>query len=493
MREKPEQGMGGLVAMSVANFGTAVAFALQQGNMSRIFQTLGAGLDKLPVLMIAGPVTGLLVQPLVGHFSDRTWGRFGRRRPYFFGGALFAALALAGMPYANALWIAALWLWVLDIALNVSIEPFRAFVAEQTPELQRTAALAFNASVGCAGAVLGFFLPYALAKLDLSNFAPPGEIPQSVRVSLWLAAGVILAAVSCTVFSTREYSPAELAEFGEREAELTEEPVIRPGGGQWWLLAGSILTALVVMLKADLQLTIVTGGIAGFGLLQLINRHGKGRGAVAQILSDLAQMPPVMRRLAAIHSLTWFALFIMWPFMTPVVTQYAFGATDPASAAYNDGADWVGILFVGYNVAAALFGFFGLPGLARRLGNARAHALCLAIGAASFVLVMVLRDPIVLFVPFVGLGVAWASILSLPYSILTGAVPHRKFGIYIGIFNIFIVVPQLLAAATMGPILLAWFPGEPVWTMAFAAATMGLAALLTLVLRLDGLAKEPAR
>ncbi len=332
--DKPPLSRLKMLDMSVANMGSGVAFALVQGNMARIFQTLGADLDRLPILMIAGPVTGLLVQPLVGHFSDSTWLRLGplsgRRRPYFMVGAL-AAAALAGMSFASSLIVAVSCYWLLDIALNVVIEPFRAFVGDMVPAAQRAQGLAINAGLGCIGAVVGFMLPFLLAHLHIANHAAHGDVPASVRLALLLAGGILLAGVGWTVWRIREFSPEEQARFAGH-VEANEPPHTRC--------------------------------------------------AMAQIAFDLRHMPQSMRRLAVIHFFTWFALFIMWPFMTPVVTQYAFHATDPASAAYNRGADFVGLLYAAFNVTTAIFGVLALPAIARRFGTGRTHALCLGVGVA---------------------------------------------------------------------------------------------------------------
>jgi maltose/moltooligosaccharide transporter len=481
--DKPELSTATLVNMSVANIGTAIGFALQQGNMSRIFQTLGANLDTLPILMIAGPVTGLIVQPLVGHYSDRSWGRFGRRRPFFFIGALLAAFALIAMPYAKALWMAVILLWLLDAALNVAIEPFRAFMSDMTPLSQRTKALALNGALGCIGAVIGFFLPSAFAALDFANTAPAGEIPPSVRFALAMAGVLMFAAVCWTVFTTREYSREEFERFDG--ASFTEEAavLVRSDRGRIWLGAGLALSGLCFALDGDIRLYIITLGIAAFGVLVMVNRQFQTSGTLAHILSDLAQMPGAMRRLAMVQFFTWSALFVMWTFMTPVITRYAFGATDAASAAYNQGADWTNILYVGFNLTTTFFGMLALPRLAARLGNDKVHALCLGIGALSFGLIMALRDPLLLFLPFAGLGIAWASILTMPYAILTHAVPAQKFGVYLGIFNFFITLPQIVVGALMGPLLARLFPAEPIWTMAIAAGLIAIAAALMLALR----------
>ena len=472
----------GLWNLSFANFGVAVAFALQQANLARIFQTLGADLENLPLLMIAGPVTGLLVQPLIGHDSDRTWTRLGRRRPWFLGGALLAGMALAAMPNVSSLWMAAALLWIIDVALNVTMEPFRAFIGETVPTDQRAAGFAFNTMLGCIGAVVGSLAPSALGLLGLANTAAAGVVPPSVQMAFYCAAAAILIAVGWTVWRTREYSPEPV---DGPQAEVRATALVRPGNGMFWLLGGLAATGALYAGSLHYQLYVLSGAAMLFGLFQIINRAIPRDRAIGHILSDLATMPGTMRKLAVVHFLTWAALFIMWPYMTPVVTQYVFGATDPTSAAYNRGADWVGVMFGVYNGVAALFALAVLPRLARAWGGGATHAMCLTVGTAAFLSLLVVRDPYWLALPFAGLGIAWASLLTMPYVILTGALPQQKFGIYMGIFNFFIVLPQLIVATAMGAVLAAFCPGEPVWTMAIAAALMGGAALAMVVLRPD--------
>jgi maltose/moltooligosaccharide transporter len=491
--DKPELSNAALLTLSVANLGTAIGFSLQQGNMARIFQSMGAEVDRLPFLMIAGPVTGLLLQPLVGHYSDRHWSRFGRRRPFFMMGAILAALSLFLMPMASTLWIAAALLWTLDAALNLAMEPFRAFVGDMTPESQRAKGFAFNTMLGCTGAILGSLAPYVLTHFNVSNVAAPGEIPASVRYSFYGAALVTLLAVGWTVLRTREYSPAEMAAFAEEPDDIEVRPLVRAGGGQIWLLAGLITSALIFTFGLEVQLYILSVSIALFGMAKILNRVFAGDHVGAHILSDLSQMPAAMRKLAVTHFFTWFALFIMWPFTTPIVTQYVFGSTDTGSATYNAGADWVGVLFGIYNAVAALGALLVLPHLAERLGAVRTHMICLAIGALSFASLLIVREKVLLILPFFGLGVAWASLLTMPYVILTRLLPQRKYGVYMGIFNIFIVTPQLLAATAMGAVMNAFFPGEPVWTMGFAAVSMGIAACSLFWLRGDRTEQSDAR
>jgi maltose/moltooligosaccharide transporter len=481
MADKPRQGFWGLWNISFGFFGIQVAFGLQSANISRVFQTLGANIDDLAFLFIAGPVTGLIVQPLIGHFSDQTWGRFGRRHPYFLTGAVLAALAMIGMPNAHALVFAAVFLWLLDASLNISMEPFRAFVGDMVGDGERTRGYAFQTWFIGAGAVLGSLAPALFTWLGVANTAPEGEIPASVRYSFYTAAFAIFAAVLWTVLRTREYSPEQMRAFDTSHNEADVARNAAPSNGAFWVLAGMLLLAGVWEYGLDKQLYVLGGGLVAFGIAQIVNRV-RPLGPVAHILSDLAKMPVTMKRLAVVQFFTWIALFIMWIYTTPVVTRYVFGATDAASKAYNDGADWVGVLFAIYNGVAALVAFL-LPIMANRIGAARTHMVCLLAGAAAYASILVIRDPNLLILPMIGVGIAWASILTMPYVILSATLPQAKLGVYMGIFNFFIVVPQLICATAMGAIINAFFPGNPILTMLVAAVVMVLAALA--MLRVD--------
>jgi maltose/moltooligosaccharide transporter len=475
---KPRQSWRGLWNISFGFFGIQIAFGLQNANLSRIFQTLGSDIGSLALLSIAAPVSGLLVQPIIGHFSDRTWGRFGRRRPYFLAGATLAALALIGMPNATVLLAAALLLWLLDGSINVSMEPFRAFVGDMVPPSQRAAGYAFQTGFIGAGAVLGSLAPFAMAKLGVSNVAAVGGIPDSVRYAFYLGAVVIFAAVLWTVVTTSEYSPEELRGFGDAAPMPEHEPIVAPRHGIWWLAAGLLVTAMVWHWSLERDLYVLGGALAAFGLFGLVAAAMVRAGAdnaLVQIMSDLSRMPDQMKRLALVQFFSWLALFIMWIYTTPVVAQYVFHSTDTTTKAFNDGADWVGVLFAVYNGVAVLAAFV-LPLLAKRIGAQRTHILCLLIGAASFASLLAIRDQYMLLLPMTGIGFAWASILSMPYVILAGALPQHKLGIYMGIFNFFVVLPQLLVATVMGAIIRAFFPTEPVWTMACGAVVLVLAA-----------------
>jgi maltose/moltooligosaccharide transporter len=490
--EKPRQNWRGLWNISFGFFGIQIAFGLQNANVSRIFQSLGSDVGSLALLWIAGPVTGLLVQPIIGHFSDRTWSRFGRRRPYFLAGATLAALALFGMPNAPVLLAAALLLWMLDASINVSMEPFRAFVGDMVAPSQRTVGYAFQTAFIGAGAVIGSLAPFALAKMGVSNVAASGAIPDSVRYSFYMGGVAIFGAVLWTVLTTREYSPEERQRFSDAEVQHTARsladarlPHILALAGAVMTIVGALLTAAIYDWSLDRDLYVLGGLLIGGGILMLTAAammRATIDNALVQIMSDLVRMPGQMWRLALAQFFSWLALFILWIYTTPVVAQYVFHSTDAAAKAYNDGADWVGVLFSVYNGVAALAAF-ALPLLAKRIGAARTHMLCLLVGSVSFASLTVIRDQQTLLLPMVGIGLTWASILTMPYVILAGVIPAQKFGIYMGIFNFFIVLPQLIVATVMGAIIHAFFPTEPIWTMACAAAVMMLAAAAMLLVR----------
>jgi maltose/moltooligosaccharide transporter len=479
--ERPTMGFFGLFNLSFGFFGIQVGFALQNANVSRIFQNLGTDMESLAFLWIAGPVTGLLVQPLIGYWSDRTWTRLGRRRPFFLAGALLASLALVAMPNAPALWFAAGMLWILDASLNTAMEPFRAFVGDCLDARQRTAGYAFQTAFIGAGAVAASLAPFLLTSLfGVPNVAPEGEIPPSVRLAFYIGAAALLAAVLWTIFSTREYSPEEMRAYEGDAATLDPDaPITAPAHGFWWAAAGAAVIVAVDRLALDKPVLILGAALMAFGAAQAwtraVARSGRRPGFVAHLTSDIASMPDPMKRLALAQFFTWIALFIMWIYMTPVVTKYAFQSTDTASIAYNNGADWVGVMFAVYNGVAALAAFL-LPPLARRIGLRNTHALALLAGALGFALILVLRDPVLLLLPMLFVGVAWASILTMPYAILASVLPQAKFGTYMGVFNIFIVLPQLMVSALMGTVMKLFFPGEPLWTMLVAALVLALAA-----------------
>lgn len=489
--EKPKQGLAGLWNISFGFFGIQIGFALQNANMSRVFQSLGSNIESLSVLWIAAPLTGLLVQPIIGHLSDRTWlGRLGRRRPYFLLGAILSALALLGMPQSDGLLMAALLLWLLDASLNISMEPFRAFVGDMLRKDQHTVGYAVQTAFIGAGAVVGSLFPWLLDHLGVANVAPAGQVPDTVRFSFWAGGAALFAAVLWTVLTTREYAPEEMRVFADAEERAAAVPdlsarAIAPCFA--WIIAGLIVALAVEHWGMEKEVYLLGALLAGYGLASLIAillaRAGRGANMLAHIVGDIGGMPPIMRKLALIQFFSWSALFIMWIHTTPVVAQYMFGSADPASAAYQAGGNWVGVLFSVYNGVAAIAALTLLPWVAARIGKARTHALCLVAGAVGFGSFLVLRDPDLLLLSEVGIGIAWASILAMPYAMLASSLPQAKLGVYMGVFNIFVVVPQLLVATAMGSIMKAFFPGNPIWTMAFAAVTLLLAALATLRIR----------
>jgi maltose/moltooligosaccharide transporter len=499
--EKPRQSWAGLFNISFGFFGIQIGFALQNANMSRVFQSLGSSIDDLPALWVAAPLTGLLVQPVIGHLSDKTWlGKLGRRRPYFLLGAVLAALSLLGMPESNALLMAAVLLWVLDASLNISMEPFRAFVGDMLRKDQHTDGYAVQTAFIGAGAVVGSIFPYLLDHWGVANEAAGGGIPNTVRYSFWAGGIALLLSVLWTVLRTTEYSPAEMRGFGEADDSAATSPVRALAARTFtfslaWIGVGALVALAVRQFTLEKEVYLLAALLAGYGLASIaaiqLARSGKGNSMLASIVGDFAGMPPIMKRLALVQFFSWSALFIMWINTTPVVAQNFFGSSDPASAAYQEGGNWVGVLFATYNGVAAVAALTLLPLLSRRFGKARTHMVCLLAGALGYASFFVLKDPTHLILSEIGIGIAWASILAMPYAILASSLPQAKLGIYMGLFNVFVVVPQLLVATVMGSIMKAWFPGEPIWTMAFAAGTLVLAALAMLRVQVPGEA-QPA-
>ena len=487
---KPTMGFRGLWNISFGFFGIQIGFALQNANMSRIFQSLGTEIDNLPALWVAAPLTGLLVQPIVGHMSDRTWlGRLGRRRPYFLAGAVMAALSLLVMPMANMLLFAAVMLWVLDASLNISMEPFRAFVGDMLRKEQHSAGYAVQTAFIGTGAVVGSIFPWALEQLGVSNEAPLGGIPDTVRYAFWFGGAALFGPVLWTVLTTCEFSPEEMAAFeGARQEEQgdTVAALARRSftSSLVWLAVGAAVLFAVRHFGLEKEVYLLGGLLLAYGLASIagiaLARRGSTNNMLSSIVGDFAGMPDLMKRLAVAQFFSWSALFIMWINTTPVVAQYFYGAPDAADPRYQEGANWVGVLFTVYNGVAAVAALTLLPFLAARIGRVRTHIAALLCGAAGYLSFFFLRDPQHLILSEVGVGIAWASILAMPYAILASSLPQRKLGIYMGLFNVFVVVPQLLVATVMGSIMKRWFPDDPIWTMAFAAAVMALAALAML-------------
>ena len=495
MRQKPQLSFWQIWNMCFGFLGIQFGFALQNANVSRIFQTLGAEIEDLPILWVAAPVTGLIVQPIIGYMSDRTWNRLGRRRPFFLVGAIFASLALFAMPNSPYLWVAAGMLWIMDASINISMEPFRAFVGDNLPKKQRTLGFAMQSFFIGIGAIVASALPWMMTNwFDVSNSAAAGQIPDSVKWSFYLGGIVFLLAVLWTVISSKEYSPDEIAEFEQEEpggeaSEITLRPASRyRNGGLVWMAVGLGFTAWVTASQLDKQLYILAVGLVAFGLLQILAGSMQSRGRMEnglyRIVEDLFQMPRVMKQLAVVQFFSWFALFAMWIYSTAAVTAHHFGSTDVSSEAYNEGANWVGVLFASYNGFAALAAL-AIPLLARLLGCRWSHLVNLTIGGVSLISFWFIRDPAWLIVPMIGVGIAWASILSLPYALLSDVLPTAKMGIYMGIFNFFIVIPQLIAASVLGLVLREFFDGQGIFGLVIGGSLMVLAGMTTLLVDKD--------
>ncbi|PXA87782.1 MFS transporter [Nostoc sp. 3335mG] len=467
-------------------FGVQVVWGLQNVNTSRIFQTLGARVDGLAILWIAAPVTGLVVQPLIGHLSDRTWGPLGRRRPYLLGGALLTALALLVMANAATIWMASLALWLLTASINIAAEPFRALVADSLPEEQRTAGFAIQTFFIGSGAVLASALPWMLAHwFGMSSLAPTGVLPPTVRTAFTIGAAFLLVAVAWTVATTRERPPELLG--GERHhapaVPTSEGAAILIRSGILWILGGLAIGGLAYAEGLRRGIYIVAALAVPFGIAQLaavrIRRRGGASIGVLEIVEDILHMPLVLKRLAVVQFFTWFGLFAMWVYTIPAIATQHYGSADPASAAYNECADWVGVLFAGYNGVAAVVALL-LPALAARIGRPWVHAIGLLLGAAGLLGFVLIDDPARLWLPTIGIGCAWASILSTPYAMLASALPPRKVGVYMGIHNIFLVLPQLVAATMLDMLVARVFHGHAIYALGLAAASLTLAAVFTL-------------
>jgi maltose/moltooligosaccharide transporter len=404
---RPRRNVWQIFNMSFGFFGIQIGWNLQMANMSAIYEYLGAKADQIPILWLAAPLTGLLVQPLIGHASDHTWGRLGRRRPYFLAGAILSSLALILMPQSSALWMAAGLLWVLDASINISMEPFRAFVADMLPDEQRTSGFAMQSLLIGLGAVLANLLPWLLANYFHLHTEAAGAhaIPLAVRLSFYIGAAAFLSAVLWTIFTTPEYPPEDIEAFRRAKAEAAR-----------------------------------TGYFERIG-------H-----SLAEITTAMRQMPPVMRDLALVQLPTWLGLFCMWLYFPVAVAHNVFGAVDQNSPQFTRGVEWAGLCFGMYSAVCFAFSFV-LPALARVLGRRNTHSLCLAVGAAGLISVAFIHQPALLFFSMTCVGVAWASILSMPYAVLSESLPPERTGVYMGIFNFFIVLPEIVASLCFGPVM----------------------------------------
>jgi maltose/moltooligosaccharide transporter len=493
-RTKPRLNFWQIWNMCFGFFGIQIGWGLQNANVSRIFQSLGAAIDEIPILWIAAPLTGLLVQPIVGYFSDHTWNRMGRRRPFFFGGAILATTALFIMPNSSFLWMAAVMLWIMDASINVTMEPFRAFVGDMLPDGQRTRGFAMQSFFIGTGAVIASAMPWMMANwFGVSNIAETGSIPDSVRYSFYLGGGAYFVSVMWTVISTREYSPEELEAFDvarsqklqidtDSSVERSPAQFTRTGGA--WLFAGLLLTTLIITLELEKELYLLGIGFTVFGLLQFLaarfKKMHKFENGFLEIMEDLFAMPRAMRQLAVVQFFSWFALFAMWIYTTAAVTSFHYSTSDTSTALYNEGADWVGVLFALYNGFAALTAF-ALPVLARRTSKKVTHLISLWLGGFALISFFLIRDPSMLWIPMFGIGIAWASILSMPYAILSASLPAKKMGVFMGIFNFFITIPQIMAATILGLIVKYLFNGQAIFALVLGGVSLFIAGLMTLL------------
>jgi maltose/moltooligosaccharide transporter len=490
--QKPRLSFWQIWNMSFGFLGIQFGFALQNANVSRIFETLGANIDDIPILWIAAPVTGLIVQPIIGHMSDNTWNRMGRRRPYFLIGAILASIALFIMPNSPVLWMAAGMLWIMDASINVSMEPFRAFVGDMLPSEQRTVGFSMQSFFIGLGAIIASALPYIFTNwFDISNTAPPGEIPDSVKYAFYIGGIIFFSAVLYTILSTKEYSPEELRNFTGGEDELIAGGYIHrlnPGEmfikrGLIWLAAGALVSLYIFWQQLDLGLYVLFVGSAIFGIIQIITgkmvTNGRVKGGLVAIVNDLYNMPKTMKQLAVVQFFSWFALFAMWIYTTPAVTHHIYGTSDTTSALYNEGANWVGVLMAVYNGFAAIMAFV-IMWLATKFNRKGVHAISLVAGGIGLASFYVIKDPNLLLISELGIGLAWASILAMPYAILAGTLPSDKMGVYMGIFNFFIVIPQITAASILGFFMKSFFGNEAIYSLLLGGGSLLLAAVLVL-------------
>ena len=420
--------------MSIGFLGIQMGFALQNANASRILSIFGADVHELSWFWIVAPLTGLVVQPIIGHYSDRTWTRLGRRRPFFLTGAILAAMGLILMPNASmftaflpALYVGAGMLFIMDASFNIAMEPFRALVADMLPADQRTLGFSIQTVLIGLGAVIGSWLPYVLTNwFNISNTAVAGIVPLSLLLSFITGAAILVISILITVFGTKEYPPEELASYVEDTAVVHEEST---------------------------------------GLLN--------------IFSDFKTMPVTMRQLSYVQFFSWFGLFGMWVFTTPAVAHHVYGLplSDTSSEMYQSAGNWVGIIFGVYNAVSAIFAFF-LPAIAHKLGRKRTHEISLVIGGIGLISMYFAPNQYWLIASMVGVGVAWASILAMPYAILAGSIPARKMGVYMGIFNFFIVIPQIVNALIGGPLVKYVYGNNPIWALVTSGVSFLIAATL---------------
>lgn len=424
---KPRLSFWQIWNMSFGFFGIQFGWGLQMGNMSAIYEYLGAKPEQIPLLWLAAPLTGLIVQPIIGQMSDRTWGRFGRRRPYFFIGAVLSSIALILMPQSSGLWMAAGLLWILDTSINISMEPFRAFVADMLPAAQRTRGFAMQSFFIGIGAVFASVLPYLLHTVwKVDEGTRVHAIPASVQVSFFAGAFVFFLAVCYTVLRTKEYPPEDMNAFLEKRKEK-----------KGWM------------------------------------------SQVREIRQGIFHMPPVMRQLALVQFFTWMGLFFMWIYFTVAIPETCFGNPAVGSQDYISATQWGSVCFGFYSLITFLFSFM-LPKMAALLSRGITHTICLFCGGIGLIAVWFITNKYVLFLSMTGVGIAWASVLAMPYAILSTHIPPEKMGLFMGIFNFFIVLPEIAATLFFGYILQHFLHNDKVLAVVAGGAVLLLAGILML-------------
>ena len=427
--------------MSFGFLGIQMGFALQNANASRILQIFGADVHELSWFWIIAPLMGLIVQPIVGHYSDKTWGIFGRRKPYFLVGAILASVGLILMPQADmfiaflpALWVGAGFLMIMDASFNIAMEPFRALVGDNLRTDQRTLGFSVQTSLIGFGAVIGSWLPYFLTNyFSISNDTSASFVPANLIWSFIIGAIILIISILVTVSTTQEYSPEELDSFEDEQAHS----------------------------KA------------------LVKDGEKQKSSLLDIFDDFKKMPATMRQLSWVQFFSWFGLFGMWVFSVPAIAQHIYGLphTDSKSVAYQNAGDWVGILFGIYNLVSAFYAF-ALPYIAQKIGRKKTHAISLIIGGLGLISIYFMPNENLLIISMIGVGIAWASILAMPYAILAGSISPKKMGVYMGIFNFFIVIPQIINALIGGPLVKYAYNNEAIFALMISGISFLISAAL---------------
>jgi maltose/moltooligosaccharide transporter len=432
---KPKMSVLQIIFMSFGFLGIQFGFALQNGNTSRILRSFGADVEQLPMFWIVAPLVGMIVQPIIGHYSDRTWNKLGRRKPYFLVGAILSSIALVILPNSSlltsvlpVLWMGAGMVMIMDASFNVSMEPFRALVADNLPESQRTSGFAIQTFLIGIGAVVGSALPSLLAQMGFSQEAGASGVADNIRYSFYIGAVVFMAAILVTVFFSKEYPPEQYAQYhGQADTDVKEKSSL-------W-----------------------------------------------DIFKDFKNMPRTMKQLGLVQFFSWFALFSMWVFTTDAVATHVYGLTGEYSKSieYNTAGNVVSSAFGVYNLVAAVYALC-LPLLAKFLGRKGTHAFSLLAGGVGLLSIYFIKDPAMLTYSMIGVGLAWASILAMPYVILSGSIPAGKLGIYMGIFNFFITLPQIVNGIFGGFIVKHFYNGQSIYAIVLAGFLLICAAVSVL-------------